>query len=243
MHVLCAVFAAVAMAVSVTVTLHHKTVDLVPRGSKMVKRIRFSLSFNVSSASDISLLDLLLSLDTQLSRIFDGIFQLENVAANDLVGIRIEFEGDAQPFFRMARFSNNPVQHFFDAISRLLQSNRKLLLSLWSVEMFIIPCPQGQGRQRKYPWSYEAAAKKQCVIRIESNDNMCLWRAVVVAYQHAQSRLVVERKHVSADVAKKRFRQVARQGSRIQTKVMSCQPEFTYTLSQQRWLRSIICYV
>lgn len=167
----------------------------------------------------------MVDLDAELWRVFDQIFSQEHVCQNDKIGIRIEFEGDSQPFFKTVRFFKNPLRQLFDAIARVLQSNRELLLSRWHVTVIIIPAPRGGGNKRtkhRYvPWSFECAAKKRSTITIANEDSSCLWRAVVVAHAYAVCQKIISLGHVPKAEALRRFRQVARRGSKLETKVFS----------------------
>lgn len=202
----------------VVVSVSNMSREVVAPNTGGVIRIRFELAFQLRPRNNGPLLDLLVELDAALARVFEQIFANEHVQGNDRVGIRIEFEGDAQPFFKMVRFSNNPVRQLFDAISRLLQSNRELLMTKWSVEMQIVRCPRGAGSTKR-AWSHASAAKKKFIVMIRNEDNLCLWRALVVAFAHAQYHDIVA-SQVPAAVARKRFTQVSRANSTIQFKVL-----------------------
>ena len=208
------------MAEHIIVRVLSRNRQTLPRNSNIITQIHMVLSFSVPPQEDVSLLDLLVDLDAKLSDIFQSVFDEERVVGKDRVGLRIDFEGDNQPFFKFVRYCNNPLAQLFDSISRLLQSNRELLLVKWHVEILITPCPRGEGGSRRLPWSYEETARKKSTVTIPGHDHLCLWRAIVVAKAFADSREIVRRGQVSEPEARKRYKQVSRQNSRMQRKVL-----------------------
>ena len=208
------------MTPAVSIQVHSEVRDTLPRNSNVVTRVRMVLTIHVPELRNFDLALLLVQVDARLSEVFDNLFERENVQPSHRVGIRIEFEGDNQPFFKLVRFSKNPVAHLFEAISRLLQSHRELLLRKWNVEVLLIPCPEGGSTLREIPWSFEVAAKKKSTIIIDNRDGLCLWRALVVAFAVDQSKRIANIGQVSHKEARKRYHKVARRGSRMQEQVL-----------------------
>lgn len=173
--------------------------------------VRFSFP---AGAATMTVLELLVLLDSQLYDIFNSIFTQEEVSDDDHVGVAVEFHGDGQRFFTFSKYSNEPVRTLFRNISKVLQSNTTLMFRVWTIEVQIIRTPSGKGRKRNF--SHMANFKKTSTVTIFSPDGLCLWRAVVVALAHKDRVAQKEAGLLSPAIIQRKFAKIARSGSRLQ---------------------------
>lgn len=159
--------------------------------------------------------DFFLAVDSHIQNVFDGIFAEEKVQNSDRVGIAIDFEGDAgRTFYKCAKYSNDPLRQLFNSVSKVLQSNASLMMRVWHIEVQIIRDMRGGARKR--PFSHEANRKMRSTITIVSNDNLCLWRAVVVVLAYQEKEALLKSVHANPVEIRKNWRAMIRPNSGVQ---------------------------
>lgn len=159
--------------------------------------------------------DFLLAVDHHIENLFEGVFAEEKVQATDRIGIAIDFDGDqGRTFYKCARYSNDPVQQLFASITKVLQSNTSLMLRKWQIEIQIIRDLRGRGRKR--PFSHEANKRMRSTVTIQSNDDLCLWRAIVVVRAHQEKQRLLQTGRANVANVRKNWRAMIRPNSGIQ---------------------------
>lgn len=174
-------------------------------------------------------------LDEQLTRIFRRVFTLEEdidekhddgddlpvpVQPQDRVGIRLDIAGDVgETFFKLVKVANDPIGQLFNMIELLITSRRILLFSAWTFQFQIVRVPAGQGGKRKMVWSDAQLPRKKSCIEIRSDDDLCIWRAIVVCRANLSMKRARAQGAIDVDVARQRYKRIARANSHDQTRL------------------------
>lgn len=164
-------------------------------GSVHIVVLEFQLEWVISKLrTDTTIGNILRAMDRKLSVLLAGAVDAYDVEDHDRVGIRVSIDGNT--FYKLRQLKDNPLGGVLELIRSVLQSAFDLLFDRWSITITLIPSPRGAGRPHKVAWNEASLFNKKSVVKINNNDNLCLWRSVVVslAYQNKQGKEGEEKK-------------------------------------------------
>lgn len=215
----------------------HQVVGLDIATARVTLTVRFR---DIPGEDEVDIADLQNELDFELTTLFNELFfelaegqpllEFEEkvieadrefpigVQPNDRIGVTLRIGGpNGGTFFRMTRMRNNPLRALFSMIASIIQSNRDLLFNEWQFEFQVVHIPLGMGK-RKRVWNNELVYCKKSVVDIRARDGLCTWRALVVCRAYAQYQThPIDGVDDARAQAHKRYKKIARHGSRLQT--------------------------
>ena len=126
-----------------------------------------------------------------LKKIFGSLFAdiTKSAKSDDLIHLTFESSELDYPIvlpFMEKRYLT--VERFLSEIERVLQSHEEFVLDN-GIEIGIIHAHKPAGSGRKYTNYLEFLQRKQCIIQIKNNDDMCCARAIVTAKAKQENHL------------------------------------------------------
>ena len=80
-------------------------------------------------------------MDTQLDHLLQSVCAQQNAQPDDMIGLKIQFEGEMEEFGKMTMLRDNPARSLLRMISKILQSNENLAFKRWKTTVDIFHAP------------------------------------------------------------------------------------------------------